>query len=144
MSCTLSKYQYFWVEYKNLSLVWGVDRKIRLEGYCLASRGLPMSDYDPKGQIFLSIPHTLDRFFSLHTFHFQKWAFDSKLYCRCLLHYDDNTVTFSDVITFSDINLNDGVPWHAIQSVYIKHVKFLDFYLSHGTDKGVKDFLAPV
>ena len=26
---------------KNLSWVWGVDRKIRPKGYCLASRGLP-------------------------------------------------------------------------------------------------------
>ena len=27
-------------DYKNPSLVWGVDRKIRSEGYCLVSRGI--------------------------------------------------------------------------------------------------------
>ena len=27
-----------------------------------------MSDFDPEGQIFLSVPHTYDRFFFLHTF----------------------------------------------------------------------------
>ena len=57
---------------------------------------------------------------------------------------------FRDVIMISDVNLNDGVPyhdimrqtaclvvnpiivdgyatWHPIQPVYIKHVKILDF-----------------
>ena len=46
---------------------------------------------------------------------------------------------FSDVITFSDVNLNDGVPWRPKQPVYIKHVEILDFYLSQETDKGVWD-----
>ena len=50
---------------------------------------------------------------------------------------DDNTVTFSDVITFSDVNLNGGLPCHPIQPVYIKHVNIPDFYLSQGTDKGM-------
>ena len=59
--------------------------------------------------------------------------------CRRPPHNHDNTVTFSDVITFSDVNLNDSVPWRPIQPVYIKHVKILDFYLSHGTNKGVLD-----
>ena len=40
---------------------------------------------------------------------------------------------------FSDVNLNDGVPWRPIQPVHIKHVKILDFYLSHGSDKGDLD-----
>ena len=43
----------------------------------------------------------------------------------------------SDVITFSDVNPNDGILWRPIQPVYIKHVKILDSYFSHGTDKGV-------
>ena len=47
-------------QYKDLSLVWGVDRKIRLEDHCL-------------------------------------------VYC------DAMTVAFNDVITFSDVNLNDSV-----------------------------------
>ena len=46
---------------------------------------------------------------------------------------------FNDVIMFSDVGLNNGVLWRPIQPVYIKHMKILDFYLSHGTDKGVWD-----
>ena len=58
-------------DYKDLSIVLGVDRKIRPKDYCLASRGLlVMSDCGPEGMIFLSIPHTHDRFFTMHTFHF--------------------------------------------------------------------------
>ena len=41
----------------------------------------------------------------------------------------------SDAITFSDVNLNDGVPRCRIQPVYVKHVKNLDFCLSHVTNK---------
>ena len=48
-------------------------------------------------------------------------------------------MTFSDVISFSDVNLNNGAPWRPIQPVYIKHVKILDFYLSQRTDKAVLD-----
>ena len=40
-------------------------------------------------------------------------------------------------VMLSDVNLNDIVPWRPIQPVKIKHVKILDFYLSHGTGKGV-------
>ena len=32
------------IEYKNLSWVWGLDRKIRLKDRHLASRGLPSDD----------------------------------------------------------------------------------------------------
>ena len=46
-------------------------------------------------------------------------------------------MTFSDVITFSDVSLNHGIPWRPILPVYIKHMKILDFYLSRGTGKGV-------
>ena len=41
---------------------------------------------------------------------------------------DDNTMAFSDIITFSDVKLNHSVPWHPIQPVYSKHMKILDFY----------------
>ena len=93
-----------------------------------------MSDYDPEGRIFLYVPHTLGRFIFLHTFHFWKWVFDNAVtsiadispYC------DDTTWTLRDVITFSYVNLNNGVPWRPIQPVYIKHVKILDLYLSRG------------
>ena len=44
----------------------------------------------------------------------------------------DNTLTFCDVIKISDVNLNNGVPWHPIQPVYIKQVKIFDFYLPTG------------
>ena len=46
-------------------------------------------------------------------------------------------VTFNGVITFSDVNLNNGVSWRPTQQVYIKHVKIVDFYLFHETNKGV-------
>ena len=36
-----------------------------------------MSDCNPEGRIFLSVPHTNDRFFFLHTFHFWKTVFDN-------------------------------------------------------------------
>ena len=44
-------------------------------------------------------------------------------------------MTFSDVITFSDVNINGGVPWRPIQPLYMKHVICFYFYLSHGRDK---------
>ena len=53
------------------------------------------------------------------------------------LRLQTSAILFSDVITFSDVNPNDGVPWRPIQPVYIKHVKMFNFYLTHGTDKGV-------
>ena len=36
-----------------------------------------MSDCDPEGQIFLYLPHTRDKFFFVHTFHFWNWVFDN-------------------------------------------------------------------
>ena len=44
-------------------------------------------------------------------------------------------MTFNDVITFSDVNLNNGLSWRPIQPVYIKHVKILNtLYLSFPRD----------
>ena len=61
-----------------LSRIWGVDRKFRPEGYCLASRGLPSEvRLLSRGRIFLSVPHIHDRYFFLHIFHFWKWLFDN-------------------------------------------------------------------
>ena len=36
---------------------------------------------------------------------------------------------FSDVIMFTDFNLNDSIPRHPIQPVYIKHAKVLCFFI---------------
>ena len=74
-----------------------------------------MSDCDPEGRVFLSVPYTHDRFFFLQTFHFWKRVFDNAvtLIADVLPYCDDNTVKFSDIMcTFDDVNLNDGVPWH--------------------------------
>ena len=100
-----------------------------------------MSDCDPKGRIFLSDPQTHDSFFFLHTFHFWKWLFDNAVTLIADIRHIiiDNTVTISDVIIISDVNLNDGIALCPIQPVYIEHMKILNFYLSHGTDKGVRD-----
>ena len=51
------------MDYKNLSWLFGVDRKICPEGHCSASQGLPNSDLE--GQIFLSTPNNLESFFFL-------------------------------------------------------------------------------
>ena len=59
-------------KYKDLSFVWGVDRKIRPEDHCLASRGFPSdSRLWSQGTNF----STHDRFFFLHTFHFWSQIF---------------------------------------------------------------------
>ena len=71
-----------------------------------------MQDWDPEGQIFLSIPHTYDGVFFLHTFHFWTWIFDyAAAWIADVRHIMMTliTVTFSNVITFSDVNLNDGI-----------------------------------
>ena len=96
---------------------------------------------DPEGWIFLSNPHIHDSFFFLHTFHFWKWVFAVTLMAD-VPHIVITILWCLVVIMFSDFNLNDGILGilrHPIQPVYIKHVKILDFYLSHGTDKGVWD-----
>ena len=56
-------------DYKNLSWVWGVDRKFRPEGYC--------QTVISRDWFFLSTPKIRDRFFFLHTFHFWQWEFDN-------------------------------------------------------------------
>ena len=63
---------------KNLSEVWGVDGKIRPDVYCLAPLGLPTGvRLWSRGTDFLYVPHTHDRFFFLHIFHFWKSVFDN-------------------------------------------------------------------
>ena len=72
-----------------------------------------MSNCDPEGRILLSVPYTLDLLFFLQTFHFLKWMFEievtSTAEVRCWQYHD-----FSDLIPFSDVNLNDSVPWRPI------------------------------
>ena len=68
-----------------------------------------ISDCDPEDGFFY-LSHILDRFFFLHTFISESGFLIMQSLCRRPPYYDDNTVTFSDVITFSDFNLNDGVP----------------------------------
>ena len=61
-------------EYKNLSWVWGADRKIRPRVTVSHDEALPNSD--PEGWIFLSAPNNHDRFFFLHTFRSQAFDFN--------------------------------------------------------------------
>ena len=57
------------LEYKNLSWVWGADRKICPRSlFCFTWFRRTMPNSDPKGRIFLSAPKSHDRFFFLHTF----------------------------------------------------------------------------
>ena len=64
-------------DYKKLSWVWEVDRKIRSKGYCLASRGLPSDVRQWSRGTNFSVPHTYNRFVFLQTFHFWQCGFDN-------------------------------------------------------------------
>ena len=67
-----------------------------------------VSDCDPEGRIFLSVPHTHDGlFFFCISFICIKWVFDNSVTTTADVRHncDDNTVTFSYVITFSDVNI---------------------------------------
>ena len=79
-----------------------------------------MPDCDPEGRIFLSALTPMIYSFFLHTFHYRKWVFDN---AGTSIADVRHIVTFSDVITFSDVNVNVDVPWRPVQSLYIKHVK---------------------
>ena len=109
--------------------MWGIDRKIRPEDYYMASRGLP-SDARlwSRGTYFLSTPHTQDGFFFLQTFHFWTWIFNNAV----SLIANVRRVTFSDVIKFTDVNLNDGIHDVLYNQCISKHVRILDFYLTLG------------
>ena len=76
------------LDYKNLSWVWGVHRKIRSEGYCLPAWGLP-SDVRlwSWGTDFSVCPSHHGRFFFLHTFHFWKWVFDNAVTSIADVHH---------------------------------------------------------
>ena len=56
-------------EYKNLSWVWGADRKIRLRVTVWHHKALPSEAKQwSRGTEFLSAPNNHDRFFFFHTF----------------------------------------------------------------------------
>ena len=55
-------------EYKNLSLVWEADRKIRPKVNVLHQDDLAMPNSDPEGRILLSAANYHVRLFILHTF----------------------------------------------------------------------------
>ena len=65
------------------------------------------------GVFYLSLTPMIDSFSSFTSesgfLIMQSLRLQTPPYC------DNNTVTFSDVITFSDANLNDSVPWRPIQ-----------------------------
>ena len=96
-------------DHKNLSLVWGVDRKIHPEDPCLASQNS----------------------FSCTPF-ISEWRFfnNAVTLIADICHTVMTLLVFNDVIMFSDVpvNLNDGVL--PLQPVHIKHVRILNFYLT--------------
>ena len=57
-----------------------------------------MSDCDPEGRVFFYLSF-IPMILCCSHFNYRRLP-----YC------DDNTVTFSDIITFGDVELNDGVP----------------------------------
>ena len=74
------------------------------------SASLVMPDCDPVGRLCLSTSHTHDVFFFLHIFRFWMWILIMQsLPLLTSAIFEDITVTFSDVITFTEVNLNDGV-----------------------------------
>ena len=74
---------------------------------CDVTKRLVMPDSKPRdGTLYLSLTHMIDSFSCI------PFISESGLLIMPSLrlpYCDDNTVTFSDVITFSDVNLNDGI-----------------------------------
>ena len=97
LSQTRYRLRYTTKEYKYLSWVYGVDRKICHEGHWSASRGLP--DFS-----IHTIPH--DRYFFLHTFWFTIFDFQSS---TCY------NVTFFPVKSFYSILKKLTLPATAIR-----------------------------
>ena len=79
-----------------------------------------MPDCDVEGRIFLSTPHT----------NVSEYRFFNNVVTSIfdVHHFVTTTVAFNDVITSSNVNLNDG----PLQPVHIKHIKILNFYLTLG------------
>ena len=89
-------------EYKNLSWLFGVDRKLCPKGHCSAK---VMPNSDPEGQSFLSTPNSHGKFVSLHTLsvfiafcHFKCETFTNiltetqSIFCSCGYNYIINLV----------------------------------------------------
>ena len=103
------------LQYKSLSWVWEVYRKnpvqMVIAWHHEACRVMP--DCNPEGRILLSTPHTHNRIFLLHTFHFCRFFLKNKAVGSIAdvrhIVMIIITLTFSDVITFSDVKLNGGV-----------------------------------
>ena len=87
------------IYFRNLSWVWGVDRKIQA---CRV-----MQDYDLEGRIFRSTCHTRKILFLAY---FVSYLKSNPFDCWHLPYFDNISVMLNDIINFSDVNLNDGVP----------------------------------
>ena len=95
-------------DYKNLSWVWGADRKIHPR-LCWM-----MPNIDPEGQILLLAPNNSDRFFFLHNFLSQVFYFNLGVAIDKSCTY---TLT-SDIFT-----------WPPIQPMYWQHVLLIVFFI---------------
>ena len=101
-------------EYKNLSRMWGADRKIC---HCLASQGFAewCQHSDPKGRIFLSAPHTHEIPFLTYlwspVFDFYVGGTCSYMLTSAILTIDVNTQS-----------LKDRFRWPPIPPIYWQHV----------------------
>ena len=132
-------------DFKNLLWVWGVDRK-KVRGLLFGITRLcqVMPNSDTEGHIFISPSNNHDRFFFLHTFWSPAFDFNvgvpiNELHsCKltsAILKFD----IVCDVVMTSTPNIltTDRVTWSPIQPMYWQHMLVFDFYLSHGSDKGM-------
>ena len=106
------------IYFRNLSWVWGVDRKIQA---CRV-----MQDYDLEGRIFRSTCHARKILFLAY---FVSYLKSNPFDCWHLPYFDNISVMLNDSINFSDVNLNDGVPLDSYTTVHIKSVRNLKFFI---------------
>ena len=113
----------------------GVDRKT-----CLV-----MANSDPGGQIFVTAPNNHDRFFFLHTFWSTAFDFNVENPINKSRSYTlMSAILKSDLVCDVAMTSNPNVLMTELPDLLfsecIDNMRcFFDFYLSHGSDKGMSD-----
>ena len=129
-------------DYKNLSWVWGADKKIQSEDHCLASWGF--AEWSQR-TIFLSASNSHDGFFFLHTFWSPAFDFNvgvpiNEACCFTLTSAILKVDVICDVAMMSTPNIwTTWVKWPPIQPMHWPHGLLFVFYPSHWLDKGILD-----
>ena len=120
-----------------------IEKSIRGSMFDITRLCRVMPNSDPEGWIFLSAPNNYDRFFFLHISWSQAFDFNvgvainewrSYTLTPAILKVDGRVWRRNDV---NSQRLNDRVTWPPIQPMNWQHVLLFDFYLSHGSDKGM-------